>query len=209
VTGNVRWAFNEVRLYTYGFDKYGIAEATGIPDPELRRIAEELVAYFNDDTDLLEIAVSGRPLYNQREVLHMRDVKGLVKGVYMAQWAAGAVLLAYAAGGFALRGRGFLRRLLRTLRLGGALTIGGLAVAGVALAVAFRWLFYLFHIISFRNPLWQLDPRTDYLLKMFPEGFWFDATMFIALATAAEALLVALGSWLALRLMRARAQARR
>jgi integral membrane protein (TIGR01906 family) len=76
-----------------------------------------------------------------------------------------------------------------------------LLVAGLAVAAAFRWLFYLFHVISFRNSLWQLDPRTDNLLRMFPEGFWFDATMMIAVATVAEALLLTGASWLALRYM--------
>jgi integral membrane protein (TIGR01906 family) len=201
VTTNVRVAFNSVGLYTYGFDKYRIAEVTGIPDPELRRVAEELVAYFNGDTEPLDISVSGQALYNQQEITHMGDVKGLVRGVYWAQRGAWAVLAAFAVGGLALRRRAFIPGLLRGLRTGGALTLALLLVAGLAVAAAFRWLFYLFHVISFRNSLWQLDPRTDNLLRMFPEGFWFDATMMIAVATVAEALLLTGASWLALRYM--------
>ena len=41
------------------------------------------------------------------------------------------------------------------------------------------------------EPRWQLDPRRDYLLIMFPQGFFFWATIFIAMATVLEALLLA------------------
>ena len=32
----------------------------------------------------------------------------------------------------------------------------------IAILIGFRWIFYLFHIISFDNDLWILDPRKDY-----------------------------------------------
>lgn len=208
ITTNVRWAFNEVALYTFGFERHDIARSTGIPDPELRRIAGELVTYFNDDAELLDVEVAGRPLYNEREVIHMRDVKGLVQGVYWVQRGAWAVMLAYVIGGVALARRPFLRTALRRLRAGGIVTLGLLLGAGIAVAAAFRWLFYLFHIVSFRNSLWQLDPRTDNLLRMFPEGFWFDSTMMIAAATVVEALALTGASWLALRYV-ARRETRR
>ena len=41
--------------------------------------------------------------------------------------------------------------------------------------------FRYFHLISFTNDLWILDPRRDYLIMMFPQGFFFDSTMFIAM----------------------------
>ena len=63
--------------------------------------------------------------------------------------------------------------------------MGGFALVG------FDTLFLLFHRISFANDLWQLNPRTDYLLIMFPLGFWLDATMRVALTAAAGAVALA------------------
>ena len=122
-------------------------------------------------------------LYNSREVLHMKDVKLLVRGVYRAQEVTGAYLLAFAAAGLWLGRRAFLPRLGLYAAAGGILTLGLVALAGLASAVGFSQVFLLFHQISFTNDLWQLDPRTDVLLMMFPQGFFLDATMWIAGST--------------------------
>jgi integral membrane protein (TIGR01906 family) len=60
--------------------------------------------------------------------------------------------------------------------------VGLVAVAG------FDTLFLTFHRLSFSNDFWLLDPRTDYLVMMFPQGFWFDATVLVATVTGAGAL---------------------
>ena len=36
----------------------------------------------------------------------------------------------------------------------------------------------------------MLDPRTDYLIMLYPEGFWFDAVMKIAMQSALEAVVL-------------------
>ena len=48
---------------------------------------------------------------------------------------------------------------------------------GLLAVVGFDSLFLLFHQLSFSNDFWQLDPSKDYLIIMFPLGFWLDATM--------------------------------
>ena len=66
---------------------------------------------------------------------------------------------------------------------GSLLTIGVICLFGLLALLEFEALFLLFHQISFSNDLWQLDPRTDYLVIMFPTGFWLDATLLIAITT--------------------------
>ena len=68
------------------------------------------------------------------------------------------------------------------------LTLGLLAVFGLFAIVGFDSLFLKFHQLSFSNDFWQLDPRTDYLIIMFPLGFWFDATMRVAATTVISAI---------------------
>ena len=41
-------------------------------------------------------------------------------------------------------------------------------------------------MISFANDLWLLDPRTHYLIQMFPQNFFLDATIMIAALTIVE-----------------------
>ena len=77
---------------------------------------------------------------------------------------------------------------------GGILTITLILAVGLFSLVGFDTLFLMFHQISFRNDLWQLNPYTDYLLLMFPKGFWFDATVRVATVTIIGAVIAAGGS---------------
>ena len=196
VTTNVRWVINAPALYSYGFDRYDIADFTGIDRVELLDAARQIRDYFNNDQELLDVrvVVSGvrRSLYNDREVLHMSDVKSLVQGVYWTQLAAGAYAVAFTAVGLALVGKAFWTRLARYVSLGGMVTVGLVLLVGLLALVGFDRLFLAFHLVSFSNDLWQLDPSQDYLIAMFPQGFFFDATMLIALSTVAEAAVLAL-----------------
>ena len=94
---NVRWVINFPPLYSYGFDRYDIARYTGIERDELISAGKQVRDYFNNDADLIEVrvvvgGVRVMNLYNEREVLHMRDVKGLVKGVYRVSEISGLFL---------------------------------------------------------------------------------------------------------------------
>ena len=196
ITSNVRWVISTPWLYSYGFDKYDIPAYTGIERGELLSAASQLRDYFSNDEEFLRIRIFMRgilvdSLYNSREVLHMKDVKGLVKGVYRLQELTGLYLLAFVGVGLYLRRRQFLPSLARYVGMGGGATLGIAALAGMGALIGFERLFLLFHLLSFSNDLWQLDPRTDYLIAMFPEGFFFDATIWIAGSTILQALLLA------------------
>ena len=54
--------------------------------------------------------------------------------------------------------------------------------------------FILFHYISFDNMDWLLDPTTDYLVMMYPDGFWFMALGAVVLFLFLEvAIVMAIG----------------
>ena len=192
IAGSVRLVINAPALYSYGFDRYNITAYTGIERDNLLDVAARIRTYFNDDSEYLIVPTTVRgvqvpSLYNEREILHMRDVKGLVRGVYWVQEASGLYLLAFIAFGLALYRRPFLAGLARYAGYGGGLTLGIVLLAGLGSLVGFDRLFLAFHLVSFANDLWQLDPTRDYLIAMFPEAFFFDATMLIAVAASVQA----------------------
>ncbi len=196
ITTSVRWVINFPTLYSYGFDKYNISHYTGIERDDLLDAAAQLRDYFNnDDEDIVirtfVLGVLKENLYNQREIDHMRDVKDLVNNVYRVQEIIGLYFLVFAAIGFYMSRRRYTEAFLRVLSRGGKVTLALVAVVGLLSAVAFNQLFLLFHLVSFSNDFWQLDPRVDYLIAMFPQNFFFDATMLIALSTVVFALLLA------------------
>ncbi|MBI4199762.1 MAG: DUF1461 domain-containing protein [Chloroflexi bacterium] len=199
IASNVRWAFNSLALYQDGFARYRVAESTGLSDGELREVARQIRDYFNSREEWLDVRVTragfSLHLYNDREVRHMRDVKGLVRALYRVQEGALLYLAVFVVAGLFARGRPFAQRLRRLALAGSTLTAGLVVGVGLVTVVAFGPLFRLFHEVSFRNDLWQLDPATSYLVRMFPFGFWLQATLVIGGAALVEAGAMAGAVW--------------
>ena len=203
ITAVVAWAFNDPGLYYRGFQKYDVSRMTGITEADLRQVGAELRGYFNSHEEPLSVQtrVYGKEqeLFNEREVLHMKDVKHLVWGVYVIALLSGLYLAGAIITSLKRRGRYAYRQLARRAVWGGGLTVGLIVLFGLFAVTGFDSLFTAFHRISFANDLWQLDPRRDYLVMLFPLGFWFDATVSVALRAIAGALaLMAAGSVLLL-----------
>ncbi len=196
VLTNVRIAAVEPRVHEYGFARYDAEAATGVERAELDRAAREIIAYFRNDADLLDIEVSAGgervPLFSEREVLHMRDVKVLIGAAFRVHEIAFAIIVIHAAALF-LTSRGqALERLAGLLWIAGLLTVVLLGIGALAVLVGFDALFRQFHVISFANDLWKLSPARDHLIQMYPRGFWFDVTLAVGLLSAAEGALLAL-----------------
>jgi uncharacterized membrane protein len=67
-----------------------------------------------------------------------------------------------------------------------------LGLGGIALVAIFLWAVFLSGDPLLTNDLWQLDPRRDYLVIIFPQGFWFDATMRVVASTVSGAVALTL-----------------
>ena len=211
VTTNVRLAFSSVQLYTYGFERYNVTRTTGLNSAQLVTVAQEIRDYFNSSEEFLDVNVvlggEERPLFNQNEILHMRDVKGLVRGVYAVQLITGLYMVVYMAVVLAAsRGRS-LRRAAGLVMAGSLLTIAMVGATGLVSLVGFDFLFEQFHIISFSNDLWMLDPRHNYLTRLFTQGFFLEATIFVAVGVIFQALLLAALAWFIRRWLSRRAAA--
>ena len=194
VTSSLRFAINAGGLYEYGFDRYNISLRTGIDRPELSRIGEEIRDYFNDNAELIDIdaVIYGepQPLFTEREIIHMKDVKGLIHGVYMFQWITLGYLLAAVAAYAWLRRREAIPGVVRVGFWGGVVTLLVIGALGLGSVVGFEALFLKFHQLSFANDFWRLNPRIHNLIAMFPEPFFRDATLFVALMAIGQALLL-------------------
>ena len=208
VTTNVRFAADEGRLYDYGFDKYDVESRTGFPEEEISRVGQELRRYFNNDEETIHVLVEegGREVsfFNDRETAHLRDVKDLFQIAFGVQELSIAYVFTYVVGVFIWAREGSLRRLAIQVLAGSLVAITVILALGAVALLGFDRAFEEFHFIAFSNDLWRLDPRTDHLIQMFPEDFWFDATMLVGLLTLAEAAVLALASGLYLGLTRRR-----
>ena len=177
-----------------GFEDNQVASTTGLDDAQLRRIADAFVAYFEGPPGQIQLQVTAfgqpRPLFNDREVAHMEDVQALIQFFLRMQVIAAAVVAIRLAVAviFDRSAAPLGRDMLWTTGLMVALVV----LVGVLSLLDFDALWTRFHQIAFRNDLWQLDPSRDYLIMLFPEPFWFAATIRMATSVALQAALVAL-----------------
>ncbi len=192
---SVTWAVNDLGLYEYGFDKYNVPSVTGIEKDDLMAAAREIRSYFNSSAEPLAVTTrvfgEERSLFNRREMVHMADVKKLIRGVYWVGGGSAVFILGFIAAGFHLRRRVFWQTLARLALFGSGVTVGLTLLVGITSLVSFDFLFTQFHQLSFSNDFWKLDPRRDFLVMMFPAGFWFDAAMLVAGLAVGQAAIVA------------------
>jgi integral membrane protein (TIGR01906 family) len=198
LTASVSVAANGLWLYKYGFEKYDISQVTGLAPAELDKAARGLIHYFNssDEYIILTVLKDGKPftLFNDREVAHLKDVKALFWLAYKA--LLGSLVYALLFAGLSLFWWRDRKLLGGGLFYGGCLTLVLMLVLGLVIAFDFDGFFLQFHLLSFANDFWILNPATDYLIMLFPQGFWYDATLFCALGTAAGALVLGgIGWW--------------
>lgn len=201
LTASVSWAVNSQWLYQYGFDEYNVSQTTGLAQSELEKAAKGLIDYFNSGEEAISLTVMKNgeafELFNAREIAHLRDVKGLFRLVYWVLLGTAVYACIYAGVSFFWwKDR---RRLAWGLVGGGGLTLVLMLALGLVMLIDFDSFFRQFHLLSFANDLWMLDPATDYLIMLFPRGFWFDASLFCALATAVGALVLGGAGWWRLR----------
>ncbi len=194
LTASIGWAVNSHWLYTYGFEKYDVSQTTGLAEMELEKAATGLISYFNSGEANISLTVikDSEPfeLFNQREVAHLRDVKGLIWLDYWVLLGTLIYILSYAGVSLFWRRRRYWRRLAWGVVSGGGITLALMLAMGLGTLFNFDQLFLQFHLFSFSNEFWQLDPTRDYLIMLFPQGFWYDAAIFCALATVGLAIIL-------------------
>jgi len=202
LTASIGWAVNSFWLYKSGFDKYYVSLTTGLEESELDEAAYGLIDYFNSDEEYITLTVikDSEPfeLFNEREVVHLKDVKGLIRLDYQVLLGTLIYVLAYAGVSLFWRRKKYWRRLAWGVVGGSSLTLIVMLVLGIGALFNFERLFIQFHLLSFTNELWMLDPATDYLIMLFPAGFWYDAAILCAGITAGLAIVLGgvSGGWL-------------
>lgn len=221
LTSTIRLGVNSMHIYEYGFDKYGISQVTGIDETQLSEVAKRLINYFNSRTETPQITVVNKyeeqfELFHDYELIHLKDVKGLFQLVIRVWVASLAYIIIYVLlpsltvilrersnrrislrTGFLLWEKGRWQDLAKGIRRGCALTLVFIAILGIVSIFGFEQLFIQFHQLVFTNPYWLLDPSKDYLIMLFPGGFWQDIALLGGGSIAAEALLLGGVAWAA------------
>ncbi len=182
----------EYRMPYFPVDEYGMTQQ------ERLEWAPFAVEYLVNGADISYLGdlkfTDGTPLYNERELSHMEDVKGVVLNA-LGAWTISLILLAVLA--FLANRGNWMPDFMNGLRRGGmwmiglAVALGLVAGVGIVLNPNVFWQFFtLFHQIFFSGDSW-LFYYSDTLIRLFPIRFWQDAFL------AAAILALSGGAWLA------------
>lgn len=118
---------------------------------------------------------NGTPIYNERELSHMVDVKVLVQLMIKLWLVALSVIL----GSILLFEKWNTRQELRkSLQRGGGAAIGLIVAMLLLVVLNFNELFNWFHYAFFTGDTW-LFLENDTLIRLFPLRFWQDAFIFV------------------------------
>jgi integral membrane protein (TIGR01906 family) len=133
---------------------------------------------------------NGQPLYNERELSHMVDVKTVTQVALAA--LGGAVALFVLLVTIMIRTEEGRRSLRQGLLSGGVLML--VILAGLVMYVLLNWdaFFNSFHALFFAEGTWRFE-YSDSLIRLFPERFWQDAALTIGVMSAIGALLIIAG----------------
>jgi integral membrane protein (TIGR01906 family) len=211
ITASLGWAVNSHWLYNHGFAQYDVGQTTGLASSELEKTADGLISYFNSSEEYISLTVikDGQPLeiFNQREIIHLKDVKGLIWLDYWVLLGTLVYVLAYIGVCLFWRKRRYWRRLAWGVVGGSSLTLALMLALGLGTLLGFDRLFWQFHELFFANDFWRLDPASDYLIMLFPDSFFYDAALLCAGITTGLAVILGgvSGGWLIFTKRRAKA----
>lgn len=181
------------------YRKYGVLERVQMDMDGLLFVTDEMMSYLRGNrADLVvEAPIAGRmqEFFNEKEKRHMVDVQGLFLAAQDMR-AGGLAAAAAIAAFLLLRKQG--GTLLRMLQWGVGLFLAAMAALALLASTSFTKYFTWFHLIFFDNDDWILNPATDRLINIVPEGFFRDTAFLIAGIFLAAAFLI----WLAAGLLR-------
>ena len=156
-------------------------QAIGISLEELVRVTSELLDYMAGRREALDIraVIQGeeRYVFNAREIAHMVDVRNLFAKANLTRNISLVSFIVIFILSYAVFGKIALPGFLKSfVAVSTAMYLLLLSLYLFAM-LEFTLFWDLFHRLAFDNYLWLLDPRTDILIQMVPEQFFYNTVM--------------------------------
>lgn len=169
------------------FIKYNVPSTVSISLENLLKVNSEMMDYLidkNDNLSNIKTTINGidnTPFFNEKEIAHMADVKNLfLNSIEFSKYLSVSILILFLIL-FILTKNNFLYFFSRGSLVGIFLFFSSFIALSLLILSDFSKYFIIFHHIFFTNDLWLLNPETDRLINIVPEGFFLDTTIRISL----------------------------
>jgi integral membrane protein (TIGR01906 family) len=171
--------FNDA-LFKWHYETHQVTETTKMTVPDLMTVTSELLDYIKNKEDHMVIKSNidgvNQEVFGEREKAHMIDVKNLYIGARNIQWFSLFLLITFIGFGVIKSKMAFSEILMR-IRYVMPFLLTIMVGIGLLFALDFNKYFTLFHELFFSNDLWLLDPKTDIMINMVPEVYFYTVVM--------------------------------
>lgn len=167
-------------VYRQEYEKYDVLSELDMTMNDVMYVTHEMMDYLRGEGDTLSVVttVEGQEqdFFNEQDRFHMGEVRELFIGGLNIRF--GACVAAVLCILFLVITRADIKKVVsRSYRIALGVTGAAVILIGIAAVVDFNAVFVQFHHIFFDNDLWIFDPAEDYMIRMLPEGLFYDMVM--------------------------------
>lgn len=191
--------YADFSVYEREYAKYEVLRDLGMEMDDVMHVTREMMAYLKGEREELSVitVVEGKEqdFFHEQDRIHMADVQGLFLGGLALRRGA-VIVLAFCIAGLLVKKADLRKILARSYQvILGVLTVL-IVLLGIGVSQNFNAIFTKFHEIFFDNDLWIFDPAEDYMIRMLPEGLFYDMVIRIGgLFLAGLGILLLLSIW--------------
>ncbi len=169
-----------------GFEqgRTGVEQFTGYTTAEVRAVTGQILAEMVVGPGTFEMSVQGQPVFDEKERAHLADVRTVFIGLAVLTLLSIVVLIV------ASRAPPPRRWLWIGVAAGSATLAMAVVVLGVFFGLFFDTAFDVFHRLFFGAGSYDFDPATERLVQLFPEEFWFETSLALAVVLIVLAVIV-------------------
>lgn len=172
--------YSDFDVYRQEYEKYDVLSDLDMTLDDVMYVTHEMMDYLRGEGDTLSVitTVEGKEqdFFNEQDRFHMGEVRNLFIGGLNIR--IGACVAAVVCILFLIITRADIKKILpRSYWIALGVTGAAVLLIGIAAVVNFNAVFVQFHHIFFDNDLWIFDPAEDYMIRMLPEGLFYDMVM--------------------------------
>lgn len=190
-------AYSDFGFYQKEYEKYHVLDRLDMEMEDVMDVTVYMMSYLRGGENVLGIekTIEGevQDFFNEQDRFHMGEVRELFLGGIALRRMACILLIVLCVILFATEKKW-------QVMLSGMFqkTLGIFCILvlflGAVITMNFSECFVIFHEIFFDNDLWIFDSRTDFMIRMLPEGFFYDMVMRIGVIFIISLVLLFVGS---------------
>ena len=172
--------YGDMDWYRRAYERYNVLSQVDMTMDDLMFVTEEMMEYLiNNREELVVYTTIGgeyKDFFGPQERFHMWEVQVLFLGGLELRYLSIIALLVSLV--ILLWTKADLKRILPKSFW---IALGGTTAATTTLALIFYFnfsrAFVIFHEIFFDNDYWIFNPRYSYMIRVLPEGLFYDMIM--------------------------------